>query len=800
MLHSSPSPESSAKDITRYGVVLALLWSLLITYSLYWEYRQHHEEALLIGRMQGKAFFEKDILFRRWGARHGGVYAPVSETTPPNPHLSHLPERDITTPSGRTLTLINPAYMTRQLYEMAQENQSTGRGHITSLNPIRTENLPDPWERQALESFEKGEKEHGEIVQIDGKPFYRYMKAMITEKPCLRCHASQGYREGQVRGGISVSVPLEPVYDMTGRELRGTYANHGIIWLLGMGTIAFGTRRLGRMTSALREKALELEHEVEERQVAQEALQDQTVVLEEEIAERQRVEDAVRSSEEKFAKAFENAPVMLSVSLEQEGTFLEVNRKFQQVSGFRREEIVGKSSVELGWLTGEQRQQLVDAVVKNGSVVDLPLSPRAKDGRRLSCLFSGEQIVIGGRKCVLIQAHDVTDQKAMEEQLRQSQKMEALGLLAGGVAHDFNNILTVIMGYGNLLEMEAGINDHQRKAVEQIVASSEKAAQLTRGLLAFSRKESMNLKVCDLNDVVIHVQKFLARVIGEDIQLKTSCSGAELPVMADGAQIEQVLINLATNARDAMPKGGVLTVETGVQTIDTTFVHTNGFGIPGSYAGITVADNGLGMDQETCSRIFEPFFTTKESGKGTGLGMSIVYGIIKQHHGFINVSSEPGCGTTFRIYLPLCTPFSDSSEAAAGTAVRVIGGDETILLVEDNDSVRELISSVLSGYGYKVVTAVDGQDGVEQFAAGQDEISLVLTDVIMPRLNGHEVVREVRRMKPDIRVLYLSGYTADVIQRSGAIDEGVELLLKPVQPMELLRKVRGLLDAPPAGS
>jgi polar amino acid transport system substrate-binding protein len=297
----------------------------------------------------------------------------------------------------------------------------------------------------------------------------------------------------------------------------------------------------------------------------------------------------------------------------------------------------------------------------------------------------------------------------------------------------------------------------------------------------------------NLNDIVQHVQKFLTRVIGEDIQLKTLCLDAAIPVHVDAAQIEQVLINLATNARDAMNKGGELTIETGLQDIDDNFVHAHGYGACGRYASITVSDTGEGMDENTCKRIFEPFFTTKDVGKGTGIGMAIVYGIIKQHKGFINVYSELGRGTTFRIYLPVCDRGQGEHEAVP-VPVAPKGGTETILLAEDNSSVSTLIETILGSYGYQVILAIDGQEAIEKFGAHREDIKLVLMDVIMPGKNGQEALQEIRLLQPDIRAFYLSGYTADFIQSRGVKEEGIELIMKPIQPMELLRKVRRALD------
>lgn len=381
----------------------------------------------------------------------------------------------------------------------------------------------------------------------------------------------------------------------------------------------------------------------------------------------------------------------------------------------------------------------------------------------------------------------------LEEQLRQSQKMEAIGLLAGGVAHDFNNILTVIMGYCALLEMDSKLDPKIRDAAEHIMSSTEKAAQLTKGLLAFSRKQVLAVKNENLNDILHNVEKFIARIIGEDILLKSVYNGRELPVNVDASQIEQVLINLATNARDAMPRGGSLMLETSFQEITDSFQHAHGYAKPGPYACITVSDTGYGISEENRSKIFEPFFTTKEIGKGTGLGMAIAYGIIQQHNGFINVYSELGMGTTVRIYLPLAEA-QQSCQTEENTQAGPQGGSETILLAEDDASVRNLTVTVLSTFGYKVIQAVDGLDAIDKFREHQNEIKLILMDMIMPKMNGKDAYDQISKIRPGVKVLYSSGYTADFIQNRGVSEDDIELLMKPVQPLELLRKIREMLD------
>ena len=395
---------------------------------------------------------------------------------------------------------------------------------------------------------------------------------------------------------------------------------------------------------------------------------------------------------------------------------------------------------------------------------------------------------------------DITDQKLAEEereklqsQLLQSQKMESIGQLAGGIAHDFNNILAAIVGYGHLVQMRMRDGDPTRVYLDQILASAERAAGLTQSLLAFSRKQVINPQNIDINDVIHKVEKFLSRVIGEDIMLTTVLSAEVLIIYADVTQIEQVLMNLATNARDAMPKGGRLMIETGRVMLDDEYVRTHGFGLPGHYAVLTVSDTGEGMDDQTQKKIFEPFFTTKELGRGTGLGLAIIYGIVKQNNGYINVYSEVGKGTTFKIYFPFIkTGAEDVRNTEVPVPVR--GGTETILLAEDNDAVRTLTQIVLSEFGYRVIEAVDGEEALKKFLDNQDTISLLIVDVIMPRKNGRAVYEEVKRIRPDVKVLFTSGYPADLIQKEGVLEKGLNFLSKPASPQALLRMVREVLD------
>lgn len=384
------------------------------------------------------------------------------------------------------------------------------------------------------------------------------------------------------------------------------------------------------------------------------------------------------------------------------------------------------------------------------------------------------------------------EQLHIEAQLRQSQKMEAVGQLAGGIAHDFNNILTAIISYGNVLQMKMRPEDPLRRNVERILSASERAATLTQGLLAFSRKQPVSLQPVNLNKTVKNVEKLLIKLTTEDIGFRTQFTTKEVVIMGDTGQLEQILMNLVTNARDAMPMGGALTIETDVVELDQAFIDTHGNGEAGEYALLSVADSGEGMEVETILRIFEPFFTTKETGKGTGLGLSMVYGIVKQHKGIINVYSRPGIGTTFRMYFPLIRSTAEEKELLVFQTPR--RGAETILLAEDDEDVRDVTKSIFEDFGYTVIAAADGEDAVKKFIQNRDRIDILITDIIMPLKNGREVYRKISEEKPGVKVLFTSGYTADIMTKKGLIDEGMPFISKPVSPIMLLKKVREVLD------
>ena len=504
---------------------------------------------------------------------------------------------------------------------------------------------------------------------------------------------------------------------------------------------------------------------------------------------KRRAEEALQKSEKKYKDLFDSTLDGI-YQIDADGVFILMNPAGVKMFGCESpDEIIGRKGLEF-WRNPMDRDIFREELKINKSVSNYHMKLKKKNGDPIeletsSTIREDEKGVFLGMEGIL---RDVTERRKLETQLLQAQKMEAVGQLAGGIAHDFNNILTAMIGYGHLLKMKLKEEDPLRSYADHILSLSDRAANLTQSLLAFSRKQIMNPRPVNLNEIIKRIDHLLSRIIGEDIQLQTMLSEKDLIVMADPGQIEQVLMNLATNARDAMPEGGLLTIGTETVAIDHEFIKEHGFGKEGEYALISLTDTGAGMDRETREKIFEPFFTTKEVGKGTGLGLSMVYGIIKQHEGYINVYSEPGRGTTFRIYLPLIE--AKAEEIKPEVIQPIETGTETVLLAEDETAVREFTKKMLEEYGYKVITAIDGQDAINKFKAHKNEIQLVLLDVIMPNRNGKEAYEEIKKIRPDIKVLFMSGYPADIIQKHDIIEKGFAYIEKPASPTKLLRKIK----------
>ncbi|MBF0487596.1 MAG: PAS domain S-box protein [Nitrospirae bacterium] len=515
------------------------------------------------------------------------------------------------------------------------------------------------------------------------------------------------------------------------------------------------------------------------------------LALVQDITKKKKAEnDLIRAS-----SVIQQSPITVVIT-DTTGAIEYVNKKFTDVAGYTLDEVMGKNTRILKsgktpddvykklWnkiTTGKQWQGELRNKIKDGTEIwenvrVLPL--RDSDGKVTHYVRLSE---------------DITDLRRLESELRQSQKMEAIGQLAGGVAHDFNNILSTIKNYAYILKTSLNKDEQQLlNFVDCIQSSTDKAAYLTQSLLGFSRKLMVNLRPVNLIAVVSGIRNLFESFVREDINVQFLLSSSEIMVSADSVQIEMVLINLVNNAMDAMPKGGALTIKADITTIDRSFVSRHNYGVVGEYARICISDTGQGMDQATRERIFEPFFTTKEVGKGTGLGLATVYGIVKQHNGYINVYSEVGVGSTFTILMPMVESTEETDKIVKPAPIR--GSGETILLAEDNEEMRNSISTILQRAGYQVIEAVDGIDAIVKFDDNSSEIGIVLLDVVMPRANGKAVYEHIKETDSPARIIFLSGYSFEIIKKQDIAEHVGEYVQKPVDPEILLKKIREVID------
>jgi len=506
-----------------------------------------------------------------------------------------------------------------------------------------------------------------------------------------------------------------------------------------------------------------------------------------------RNEQALRRSEARYRSLVQSSVYGIYRS-SVEGRFLDVNPALIAMLGYSSpEEVLLLDPEKDVFAQPEEHTRLFDEFRRTGRLDGFEVKWRRKDGRPIMVRISGRAVSSADEPADVLEAiaEDVTDRRALEDQFRQAQKMEAVGRLAGGVAHDFNNLLMVISGYAEVIL--SGLDPvhplHEKGRAIQLAA--DRATTLTRQLLAFSRKQLLELKVVDVNAIVEDMERLLRPLIGENVELITIRAPQAARTRADAGQLEQVLMNLVVNAKDAMPAGGRLTIQTQTMVVDENHRRGHQFIRPGSYVMLSVSDTGTGMDRETQSRIFEPFFTTKEKGKGTGLGLSTVYGMVKQTGGYVMVQSELGRGTTFHIYLPLTEAAAEP--CAAPVPDTSLGGSETILLVEDEESVRQLVRDTLVAKGYQVIEGENGEAGVMAATRHKGTINLVITDVVMPGMGGREMVKQLAQSRPRMKVLYLSGYTEDAIISDGSIENGTAFLQKPFTLQNLSRKVREVL-------
>ncbi len=519
------------------------------------------------------------------------------------------------------------------------------------------------------------------------------------------------------------------------------------------------------------------------------------VIVNRDVSERKRTEEALRRLESGFRSVVEDAPYGI-YSASTAGRFLQVNPALQKMLGYElTEELLAKDLPREIFRHAGEYQRLIEILTRMQEIKDIEMEWERKDATPITVLCSGRRVndENGALAHFEVFVEDVTEKRVLEKQLRMAQKMEAIGRLSGGIAHDFNNLLGVIIGYSRVLKRELGPSNPLSEHALEIEKAGQRAASLTKQLLAFSRQQVLTPAVLNLNSLASDMKKMLPQLLGEDIEVSLVLDPHLGNVKADQSQIEQVIMNLAVNARDAMPMGGKLKIETANVDLDDAYTRLHSGSKVGSFVLLAVTDTGMGMDAVTLTHIFEPFFTTKERGKGTGLGLATVYGIVKQSNGYTGVDSSPGKGTSFQIYLPRHAgqPAIDELKLDSPDMIR---GSETILLVEDSEPLRKLVKTYLDSAGFRVFSAESGEAALELFTRIGVTLDLLLTDVVMPGMNGRALAEHLLPRQPGMKVLYMSGYTDTFIAGHGVLDPGTHLLHKPFTEEVFLRKVREVLD------
>jgi PAS domain S-box-containing protein len=517
--------------------------------------------------------------------------------------------------------------------------------------------------------------------------------------------------------------------------------------------------------------------------------------LQQEGRVRAAVQEKLQASEERFSKAFKTSPVPKAILSRDRRMIVDVNDRFTALAHTPRQKLIGSALFGIPLWTSPETRARVEQLLADGQPIrNWECQIIGPDGKPCAAILSAEPFLLGQEQCVLLVTEDVSERASLEGQLRQAQKMEAVGQLAAGVAHDFNNLLTVVQGYTQLLLVVQTPGSMGHEALGKIINATKRAAGLTSQLLTFSRKRVAEPRAVDLNTVVANVTGMLHPLLGENIRLNLHPAAMVPAIMADAAMLEQVIVNLAVNARDAMPKGGDLVISTFLTDIEESYVRHNRQATPGQFVCLQVTDAGTGMDAATLERIFEPFFTTKGIGKGTGLGLATVYGIVKQHRGWIEVNSQLGVGTTFKVFLPAVKSVAQHTEFLDNQSV-IRGGAETILVVEDEASLRELVTKVLRNYGYQVIEAAHGKEALRIWQGTATKPALLLTDMMMPEgMSGWELATHIRQDVSDMKVLFTSGYSPEIFGGEVQLDVNSNFLPKPYHPRLLARAVRSCLD------
>lgn len=759
------APTSSlfdAKLMQRWLWELLLLWTVISGLGLFFDLRQESSEAEESARIEVRAHLNEHVQIREWAAIHGGVYVPVDQYTKANPYLEGLVvDRDITTPSGVQLTLINPAYLTRQLLEIGRRHGHPFRVRLTSLRPINPANSADPWERNALASFEHGVEEISSVDLLNEQAYMRLMQPLTVKNACLQCHADQGYQVGDIRGGISVSVPMKPHFDVANEHKKHILVIHISIWLIGCLGIFIGMRRFLRR---LHENAM------------------------------------LQTTLHKLSSALEQAGEAVLIT-DQHGYIEYANPAFEQLSAWSVADVLGRTPLMLRPRTKNHVQfRNMWQQINKGHSWQHEHTIRTKNGKILHTLVSVAPVYDNkqlGKPCNFVGIiRDITHEHSLEANLRQMQKMESLGVLVGGIAHDFNNVLAGILGHLYLAKTSLEADSPSVNSLNKAEELGFRASSMISQLLAFARRDNVSMQRMDIAPFLNEAIKLASVSVPESVRLDSQVTlTTPISIFGDPTQLQQILMNLLNNARDALEnvKNPRISIKLEPFTPNSFFLKKHSLSTD-AFVLLTIQDNGTGITKQDQENIFEPFFTTKASDKGTGLGLSMVYGAIRTHGGVIEVESEVDHGTTFKVYLPALELPRDEQKQAVERPLVEQGQGECVLLVDDDAPLRESLAALLKSMNYNVVEAKDGKQAVSLFLQHQEEISLVMLDLVMPNMGGVETAKEIRSQRSELPMIFMTGYDR---KQSWQKDEGFEhavLLTKPFDIYQLSHCLRQLIS------
>ncbi|HEY9053113.1 MAG TPA: PAS domain S-box protein [Gammaproteobacteria bacterium] len=878
----------------QYAWLTAVFWTLLVIVSFAWNLANIKSQVLYLAKNEAVANWNKDQAFRRWAARHGGVYVQPDERTPPSPYISHLPHRDLTTTEGIKLTLMNPAYMMRQMTEEFESLYGI-KGKITGSQPLNPGNLPDAWEASAIQRFHQGETEVIETAEINNEPFLRLIKPMVMATDCLLCHGSQGFKVGDISGGVSVSIPLSRYLAGSADSRNTLMLTHGSIWLMGLLGIAVVNRRMALKeeeqlkTNAALEKSqqewlyamdyiedavylvdmddriirankafylmtgltpdqaigrdimsiihphgetvpcpvcnarrerndarivLEADHpdnpaqrpiEVTVRIIRDQQNNPLTVLMAiHDLTRTRQIEAEIKESEQRLRDILESTAEGILV-LDLDGKCILANTASARYLGYdNTTALLGKSTHELIHHTkasGEAYAEIecpIHGSLQNGSKThsDSDLFWRG-DGSSFPVEYWSYPIYRDQQQvAAVVTFFDISERSQTEVMLRRAQKMEALGQLTGGIAHDFNNQLGVVLGYLELLEDKFRADDKTSRWLSHASKATHRCIDLTKQLLTFSRRQQVETEIINLNENMKDIQELIQRSLTPEVIVEYKIQNDVWLIETSRGEMEDALLNIIMNARDAMPNGGKLNISIYNQSISDKDRKTYQNIETGDYVVIAVHDTGAGIADDVMEHVFDPFFTTKEIGKGTGLGLAMVYGYVKRNNGYILLESEVEKGTQVKLLLPRIT-LAASPAPLSDLAIHPYkrGQGQLILVVDDEEKVGDLASEILNKQGYATMGASNGKNALELLRR-HPNVCLLFTDVIMPGgMNGYELAEQAKALKPDLKILLASGYTEKEPANQAQSMAAQHFINKPYSREQLLRKIEELLEA-----